>query len=24
MIAYEVQQKIDTLAEQLTNLRGYL
>jgi len=24
MIAYETQQKIDSLAEQLTNLRGYL
>jgi len=24
MIAYEVQQRIDTLAEQLANLRGYL
>jgi len=24
MIAYDVQQRIDTLAEQLTNLRGYL
>jgi len=24
MIAYDVQQKIDGLAEQLTNLRGYL
>jgi hypothetical protein len=24
MIAYDVQQRIDTLAEQLANLRGYL
>jgi len=24
MIAYDVQQKIDSLSEQLTNLRGYL
>jgi len=24
MIASDVQQRIDTLAEQLTNLRGYL
>jgi len=24
MIAYEDQQRIDTLAEQLANLRGYL
>jgi hypothetical protein len=24
MIAYDVQQRIDTLAEQLRNLRGYL
>jgi hypothetical protein len=24
MIAYEVQQRIDTLSEQLSSLRGYL